>query len=305
MEGGLNQITCVLDACSVINLIHIDEDDFLIKKLKNIDFYLCQKVFNEVCANVYDRIDKYGTKKGNDNSQVRERKEEIDKVLNVFRSNQKLDSEIQYEFGEDFFRTVQKLSGYSKSNGEFYSAALSLFLSRYKLSKNHPNGFVPTKLYFHTDDYPAKEQFSSFYLHQQIGHIEDTADLLVLLYRIDDNFTRKQLDRILSNLFSEYAHEVVVLEKKLRGLRETLSVSLLRNKTFMTNLNVLISKLHNYDFNGINELKDYFSQNKRKNKSIFDLIHSFNNVFDMEANSISLLDKIKTYRKDLENVYKI
>ena len=301
----MNQITCVLDACSIINLIHIDEDDFLLKKLKNVDYYLCQKVFKEVNSNVFNKLNKIRKGRELKGQEVKARKEEIDKTLSLFRRNQMLDNEIKHELGDDIFDQVKKLTGYYKENGEFSSAVLALFLSRCKPLKHNSNDFVPTKLYFYTDDYPAKNEFDSFYRYQQIGYIEDSADLLVLLYRLDYDFTLKQLDKVLSSLFAEYAREVTLLEKKLRDIKNNLPVNLSRDKFCVKNLDLLIDRLHKFDFIGINEIKESFFRNKTKYTVICNLLKTYKLVFELDYTSYNLLYKIKSVRKKVNTIHKI
>lgn len=302
----MNHIVCILDACSIINLIHIDEDDYLIKRLNNnIEYYLCQKVFREVNKNVYNRINNLSKERRIKKNELNNKRDEINKILNVFRRNQKHDSEMKHELGDGFFDEVQELTNYSKKNGEFYSTALALYLSRFKLIKNSQSDFVSTKVFFHTDDYPAKNDFKSFFLYQQIGYIEDTADLLLLLFRLDDSFNKTQLDRFLSNLFSEYAPEVSSLEKRLRELKAELSISLRKDRNFTYNLNQLIDKLSLFDFKGINENADFFFNQRKKYSSVCKLISKHESVFELDTDSMSLLKKIQLYRNKIEDIYRV
>lgn len=302
----MNHIVCILDACSIINLIHIDEEDYLVKRLiNNVEFYLCQEVFKEVNKNVYDKINNLPKERRVKINELNNKREEISKVLNVFRRNQKHDDQIRHELGNGFFDEVQDLTNYPKNNGEFYSTALALYLSRFKLIKNSQSDFVNTKVFFHTDDYPAKNDFSSFYLHQQIGYIEDTADLLLLLYRLDDSFNKIQLDRFLSNLFSEYAPEVSSLEKRLRELKTELSINLRKDRNFVYNLSQLINKLDEHNFNGINENADFFFSQRRKYSKVCQLIDEYESVFELATDSMNLLKKIQFYRRKIDDIYRV
>ena len=74
---------------------------------------------------------------------------------------------------EDLVELVREISNYSKrANGELYSSALSLYLSRMEMEK----------VLFYTDDFPAKSDFRSCFECQQMGFIGDTVDLLVFLH---------------------------------------------------------------------------------------------------------------------------
>lgn len=300
----MKQIICILDACSIINLIHIDEDDFLLKKLDEyIEYYLCETVFSEVCANVYTKIDKLRNEKKIKPEEAKERKKEIDITLSNFRQKQEKNSKIKTEFGADFFKTVKSLTNYPKNNGEFYSTALALYISRFK--EINKKKFIGTKVFFHTDDYPAKEFFSSFFFEQQIGYIEDTADLLVLLYRLDETFTINQLDRYLSNLFSEYAPEVSGLHKRLQKIKSSLNLKLRRDKAFIKNLDKLIYKLSEFEFFEINEPIKFFSRNSKKYPNVYDAINHYSLVLDLQSNSTGLLEKIRKVRKEKDNVFRL
>lgn len=300
----MKQIICILDACSVINLIHIDEDDFLLKKLNEfIEYYLCETVFNEVSANVYTKINRLRKQKKIKPDEAKERKQEINIILSNYRQKQKRDSKIKKDFGADFFNTVENLTNYSEKNGEFYSTALALYISRFK--EIDETNYIGTKVFFHTDDYPAKDYFSSFFLDQQIGYIEDTADLLVLLYRLDDNFTLNQLDKYLSNLFSEYASEVIALQKRLQSIKSDLNLKQRRNKEFITNLDSLIYKLSQFKFSGLQETANFFMRKKKNYPKVNEAINHYKMVLDLESNSTGLLQKIRQTRKKKEIIFRL
>lgn len=305
MERGIRNITCILDACSIINLIHIDTDDYIIKKLKYVDWSLCEKVFQEVKNNVYNKLNLLRKKNKIKKEDLVQLKENIDYSLNKFRNNQIFNHEIEYELGNDFFDELKKLTGYNKQNGEFYSTALALYLSRCKPTDEKKIDFYSTKVFFHTDDSPAKYEFSQFYLQQQIGYIEDTADLLVLLYRLDPDFSSRKLDDALSNLFQEYASEVTVLKTKLLDIKNNFSVASRKDKLLVINLNNLIQKLDKLDFKGVNVIKDYFMNDFKKYKNIVNIINLHLTVFDLESKTTNLLKKIKDLRSYLPNIHVI
>jgi len=229
----MKKIACILDACTVINLIHIDDESgYLINLLSQMDIYLREKVFEEVKDNVYDKIDKLRKNEKPEAHIIKSIKKDIDQKLTIFRGKQILNEEITKDFGLDYFSRIKTLTSYEKSNGEFYSTALAVYLSRER----------DIKLFFHTDDSPAKDEFQLFFKFQQIGYIEDTADLLVLLYRINENLSLIALDKALSDLASEYAIEVSILEKKLR-LYQIPAKDIKRMKQIKMNLDLLINKL--------------------------------------------------------------
>lgn len=287
-----NKICCILDACTVINLIHIDEDDFLLKKLNKLDIHINEAVFNEIRCNVDKGIDSKNNDKNSTSNLINHK-------LSFFRTMKKDNKEMLTDLGNDYFERIKNITNYTKkSNGELLSSAYALYLSRMN----------ETKVFFYTDDFPAKEFFSSFFEYQQIGHIKDSVDLLVLLYWLDENFSKLQLDHYLSSLFSQYAKDVVLLKKKLQDYYDNnVDGSFRRNKRDVAvKLNQLLHKLEKNDFKNIGSLFLFFEN--PKNKEVFEILKKYSGVFELENNSNSdtLLGKISKIRTDLEGnkIYK-
>ena len=46
------RLPIVLDTCTILNLLRIDEDEFLYKKLVKLEINICQSVFDEANRNV-------------------------------------------------------------------------------------------------------------------------------------------------------------------------------------------------------------------------------------------------------------
>ncbi len=289
----MSAITCVLDACSIINLIHIDEDEVLLKRLKHLDILICECVFKEVNANVYKRLYLDQTLSKDENAKQRKI---IDQKINLFRGYQVSDNDIIEDLGEDIFSKVKELSKYFKNNGEFFSSVLCLYKSRCE----------PTKLFFHTDDFPAREEFSSFYKRQQIGYIEDTADLLLLLYRLDDDFKKNELDELLSKLFAQYASQASELIKKLQNYQLPQKLLRDRDKDLRKHLYVLKSELESYKFENFQKTKEFFFGKRRRYKGICDLLESFDLLSDLGGEN-NLVNKIAKIRRDLKqhSIYKL
>ena len=167
----------VRDACTIINLARIDEDEFIEEKVKKLCPYAIEKVMDEV-RNRYVPSGKTS-------------KQEIHIVpywggICLFANNDVLE---QLEFAQSFL-------DYQKLNGELYSAALSLYLSRVENEK----------VLFYTDDNPACKTFKSFFDFQQIGYIGDSVDLLLFLYWLSpaDKFSQEELKKYLTSLRGEY-----------------------------------------------------------------------------------------------------
>lgn len=176
----------VIDACTLINLLRIDEDDnFLYKHLKSFEVHIAETVYNEIRKNVFrNAISKTDEKR-------------IDTLLPLLPLEFKLhqDEEIKRIVGNEYFEQICSFSGHTKKfNGELISSVLALVLSR----------FEESKVCFLTDDFPAKEEFSSFFTIQQIGLIEDSIDLLLMLHWSNSDFTKRKLENVLFDLKAEY-----------------------------------------------------------------------------------------------------
>lgn len=286
----MGNICCLLDACTVINLIHIDEDDFLLKKLKSLDLHINEIVFSEIKLNVLDRLSNNISKY----SDVKTKKlitKEIDQKIVFFRGKKNNNEDLFNDMGNDFFDKIKEITGYSKDpNGELCSTAYALYLSR----------LYEKKVFFYTDDYPAKEFFSNFFEFQQIGQIKDTVDLLILVYWLDEDFNETQLDRILSELYSQYAIEVTILKERLEKYYKDKvdAVYIKSKKEIVTNLRTLIKSLNKLEFQDIRMYWDFFEKNKSRCKEIFDIAKQFYSVFEIKPNhqSGTLLEKITRTR---------
>lgn len=297
----MNNICCLLDTCTIINLIHIDKDDFLLKKLDKVNFTLNSVVFDEVRKNVYLPLNKGNQQKYSDKSTIEEKRKSINQVLPIFQRKKNDNEQLLNDLGNDYFdKIISVTKYYNKLNGELCSSAYALYLSRINSEK----------IFFYTDDYPAKEHFSPFFDHQQIGQIKDSVDLLILLYWLDDNFTETQLDNTLSDLHSLYATEVTVLKQKLQDFyNNNVNAKFKRSKEeIVNNLSSLINKLDKLDFKNIGNSYSFFEAKKSKCKDIFEILKSYNSVFELEIKfgTKTLLDKISQTRASIKEnkIYK-
>lgn len=190
----INKCPIVVDACTVINLLRIDDDnDFLYKQLKTLDVHFAKEVKDEIQRNIFKNV------------LDDDRKAAIDKLLPLFYSDFTLhqNKDIERDLGSDIISNIKSVINHGKdNNGEFYSALLSLLLSRSKVDK----------IIFYTDDYPARDKLSSLFSFQQIGTIDDTVDLLLTLCWQSESFSESRLKENLKDLKAEY----------LRGLRDFL-----------------------------------------------------------------------------------
>lgn len=286
----MSQICCLLDACVAINLIHISDDDFLLKKLNKLEIHIDDSVFNEIRLNVFERVDSKGSKYVNKEELANIRKT-IDQKLTFFRSKKNNTEELLNNTGRDYFTKIKEITAYAKKiNGELCSTAYALYLSRLN----------EKKIFFYTDDYPAKEYFLPFFEYQQIGQIKDSVDLLILLFWLDENFTEQQLDNTLSELYSQYTTQVTLLNESLKSFyHDKVDGKFIRaQKDVADKIRMLINKLDNLDFNNIGKMWLFFEGNKAKCKGAYEVIKPYYSVFGLEKNldSETIIGKIMRTR---------
>jgi|GEM_PF-1348540 len=255
----MSSIVCVIDACSFINLLAIDDNDILYKSvLKNVRIQVCETVLKEINANF-----KHKNKLNRDPSSVGIKLGKLRGSCCVY------DHEIVATCGDNFFENVRANTNYQKQNGEFHSNALSLYLSQ--------KGNI--LLTFLTDDSPAKEEFTPFFARHQIGNIVSTADFLLLLFRLDKTLTKIQMRQFLDALYKEYAREVALLLEALRSTKSDINSDKKYRKKIplKKNLNNLISKLDQHDFENIEELKNKLIGESR----LKDILKNYDQVFHL------------------------
>lgn len=297
----MGNICCLLDACTVINLIHIDEDDFLISRIEKVNYMINSTVFEEVKKNVYKPLDREEKYKYADKESIEQKRKSINQTLPKLLSRINDNQQLVKDLGYDYFNQICEALKYNKNlNGELCSSAYALYLSRINSEK----------VFFYTDDYPAKEYFTPFFNHNQIGNIKDSVDFLLLIYWLNDNFSKPELVNLLSKLYSMYATEVTQLKKELQEYdsRNFTGKYFRANKETVFKLKELINKLDKLQLQNINELKQYFLSKKSRCSEINKILGRFPAVFDLETKSDkkTVLVKIQETIKSLEinKVYK-
>lgn len=216
------KIPIVIDACTIINLLRIDdEDNFLYKHLKSLDVHIAQTVYDEIKKNIFKNIiDKAEEKRINTL---------LPSLPIEFNLHQ--DDAIKKDVGDEYFEQIRSFAGHTKKfNGELYSAILALTLSRTEESK----------VCFFTDDFPAKEEFREFFSIQQIGIIEDSIDLLLMLHWSKKDFSMKKLEIVLKDLKAEYNRIQKSFVEKIKGIKPSKS----------SEIKKIIEKIENSFFNG-------------------------------------------------------
>lgn len=260
----------VLDACTIVNLARIDEGNFLEDKVRALKLYAVEKVIGEV----------------------------KDRYVPLSRTSRRKLHTAPYWGGltkfedksvDDIADAVRTFLNYQKKpNGELYSAALSLFLSRVE----------GEKVLFYTDDNPAKQDFSSYFDFQQTGYIGDTVDLLVFLYWLSPQgtFSRDELVKYLTALRGEYVSKLKKLQKKIvqYASTQTSSKKAFARKFDMDGLAAELAGCQSLNIT-ISKCKKYFDGDKSA------LGKDINKMLDNFGNSPVIVEKIGT---TLQNINK-
>lgn len=286
----MNCSIIIFDACSIINLLHIDEDDMLFKEIKKHKIFIAEEVMHEVKRNANNKfrlLDTY------DVSYEKDKVDEIEEKINFLIRYKITNAQIKKDCGS-LLEEIKKFTKYYKYNGEFLSSCLSLIKSR---EENH-------LVNFYTDDYPATKAFQTYFGFQKIGVIQDSVDLLMYLYWTSENITLKNLKNYLSLLLYEYSIELTLLLDQIRKRKTTIQ-RLTKDKKIMSLLNELENALANLRFFKINKLKNEIMSFKRQIPDLCDMLNSFSKIFEVDnQGEDNLFMKIRN-TSDWVNKYKI
>lgn len=214
----------VLDACTILNLLRIDDEDsdLLLKLITNWRLCLPETVFIETKLHVDSS---FYTKEKNDHVLLA--------INQQFDHRKTMDDDIKKNLGEEEFENIIKYSGHNKrENGELYCVALALVKSR------EEDDVVAV----YTDDYKAIEEFRSFYRYHRIGDIGDTLDLLTMLYwsTPDSVFQSTLYHSFLKNLRAEYNQQLNAVAEAIDAYLEQKKKSKCNDRDLMENLNKIV-----------------------------------------------------------------
>lgn len=204
----MNKRPFILDACTLINIFRIDEDEILYSNLQSCNIKIAEIVLDEVKKNIFK------------NGWSKEINDRIDRSLSYLMSRVMHNDEIVCNIETENCDEIKEFTRHHKSDGEFYSLLLSLYLSRYEM----------THINLYTDDKPATDQFREYFMFQQLGLLGDSIDLILYMFchSGSDKFSENSLKRILENLKSEYN---------------------IRERQFVTNIEEYRSKISSSKFN--------------------------------------------------------
>jgi len=279
----------LLDACTLINILYIDEDELLGKLLKKVNFFIAEKVYEETKGNLFARLTFKQKKDDNFKENLRSRLYHL--YPNVIKN-----SHILKLADQNFINDSHKVFNYNKLNGEFFSSSYSLLLSR----------LYNTKVIFITDDYPAHQHFSKYYKFQKIGYIEDIVDLLIFLSTMSNLFTTIILNNFFTSILSSYNSQIVGFRKELEKFRNELTVQQKKDHFLSKNLTSLLKKLSNFELDEIKKYRNKF--NTRKYPTLTRIIRNNDSVLDINSESRkAMIDKVNNTIKSLkaQKIYKV
>ena len=262
----------VIDACTLINLLRIDEDDnYLYKHLMSLDIHISETVYNEFKANLF--------KNAIDDTD----KERLKDIIFLPSFDHHKDEDIKRNLGNKWVEKIVSYVGHTKQqNGELLSSLLALGLSREK----------GERICFITDDYPAKDEFNKFFSIQQIGSIEDSVDLLLMLYWTEEDFSMQMLKRNLYDLRAEYYKVIDNFVKKIDALRSQYGQKPLIRKKLDSIVNAFYSKNMNEFGNYVDDIR------KVKEKDINRCLSVFPNL----PKQPKIAQKVDYVLKELEKI---
>lgn len=237
----------VLDACTILNLLRIDDEDsdFLLKLIRNWRVCLPETVFKETKLHI--RSDYY-TKEKNDHILIA--------VNQEFDHRKTLDSVIKKDLGDEDFERVVKFSGHNKrENGELFCVALAL-------SKSREEEALVT---IYTDDYKAIENFRELCRYHRIGEFGDTLDLLTLLYWLtpEQVFQYSLYYSFLQNLKAEYSHQMKDLVDAIESYLERQKKNHCNDRSLLENLGKIVAGYRKSDVDQMDSGVRFFQDGNR------------------------------------------
>lgn len=253
----------IIDACTLINLIRIDEDDMLYNYLLSFNIKIAECVYKEIENNIFK----------SDSS--KEMREKVNILLPRLLTFIETDDSIKANIGNSECAQIKKLTHHIKEDGEYYSLLLSLYQSRY----------FETQINLYTDDKRAMQQFEEYFNLQQLGVSGDSIDLILFLYWHSNRISEMNLHRLLSNLRFEYCKEERIFIQEIEKFRAAITNNR-KNSSIIRVLNSIIMSYrqgkYQQLYKAIDEIKNF------PGKEIKQIIRKF----APNPSTVSIVEKI-------------
>lgn len=281
----------VFDACTVINLLHIDEDDILFTEIQKHQIYIAEEVINEIKKNAFKKYSMLDTFQiSYEHEKIEDIKYKISKLIRY----QVLNDTIIKDLGTLCAENKDFNANYFKMNGEYFSSCLALLKCR---EENH-------LAIFYSDDYPATKKYQKYFEYQSIGFIQDSVDLLMFLYWTSKSINKIKLKKFLSSLYSEYAIELRLLLEQIRSRRPNIQ-KIYKDGKLLSILLRLERSLSELQFHELNIIKSDLLVYKTKVPDLIKILESLGKLFEVHDQKQSdLFIKIKN-TKDWINKYEV
>ena len=237
----MNKRPFILDACTLINIFRIDEDEILYSNLQSCNIKIAEIVLDEVKKNIFK------------NGWSKEINDRIDRSLSYLMSRVMHNDEIVCNIKAENCDEIKEFTRHHKSDGEFYSLLLSLYLSRYEM----------THINLYTDDKPATDQFREYFMFQQLGLLGDSVDLILYMFCHSDKFSEFNLKRFLENLKFEYNIKERVFVQHIEEYRSTVS-NTKSNKNILMILERVIYNYRNGEYTEMYKAIDELERSSQK-----------------------------------------
>ena len=259
----MNKRPFILDACTLINIFRIDEDEILYSHLQSYNIKIAEIVLDEVKKNIYK------------NGWSKEIHDRIDKYLPNLILYVERNDDILCNINDTNCDEIKEFTHHNKLDGEFYSLLLSLYLSRYEM----------TQVNLYTDDKPATDQFSEYFMFQQLGLLGDSIDLILYMFCHSDKFSEINLKRFLESLKSEYNIRERIFVQQIEEYRTKID-NAKSNKNIVIILDRVIYNYHNGNYGKMYEAIEELGRTSKKE------IRQIIRKYRPDSSSLYIIDKI-------------
>jgi len=273
-------MVCILDSCSILNLLNALKDDRIFKKISAVfdQVYVSQYVYSN---EIFNKKLKY---------------KDLHDNINNFYHSAGLGEIIYTEDLNDveiFVNNFCKKKSISlKDDGEYYSSLTALHISRFHLPDSDFNTKVQRVL-FVTDDAPAKDEYEILFESNQIGGIITSVDLVIILYIKDVIKSIKEVKNYISDCIMLYKKELTNIDNALKKLPFNTS----KESQLVTNLIGLLSD-NNYEQINLTLKKPLYKDFYKNNPQVKTMVSGLKNL-TFKTKIPELLKRKEEIHKDL------